>query len=76
MKPLKLFLVLLGCFYFALSYSQCYDIYGLSSSGGEYGAGAIIKTDENGNSREKFSFYAIDNWPPNSQFCKAADYRL
>jgi uncharacterized repeat protein (TIGR03803 family) len=77
MKPSnKFYLILILCLITASSFGQCYDIYGLSSSGGEYGAGAIVKTDENGNSREVYSFYRIDTWTPNSEFCKAEDGSL
>lgn len=82
MKQLKAYSIHIAAYAFALfftatsSFGQCYDIYALSRGGGEYNAGAIVKTDEHGSSKKIYSFTRIDASRPSSQFCLANDGSL
>jgi uncharacterized repeat protein (TIGR03803 family) len=64
-------------FGFANVNAQPPEFYGMSSSGGEYSAGTIFKTDSNGNNLNSvYTFFSYDGVNPLSSLCKASNGKL
>ncbi len=57
--------------------AQPSEFYGMSSAGGEYSAGTIFKTDNNGdNLISVYTFFSYDGSTPFSSLCKASNGKL
>ncbi len=61
----KILLIIIGCvFIFINTYAQT-ELWGMTFSGGQYGAGTIFKTDDSGNNQTiEHSFYQIEGATP------------
>jgi uncharacterized repeat protein (TIGR03803 family) len=81
MKPKKhkftfayIALIIFGC---ANIHSQCSEFYGMTLNGGEFDAGAIFKTDSNGNNFSiVYSMTLIEGTYPFGGLCKANNGKL